>query len=79
MDLFINDMIMPLMNGTELIEIIVKEKPDVLVLFISRYSEKILVELEIFKIGLKYRLKPFSQKDLLINIKEILASSQKKE
>lgn len=75
-DLLITDMIMPTMNGKELADIIIKEDPNIFVLFISGYSEKLLVEREILKRGHKYLTKPFSQKDLLINVKNLLASSR---
>jgi PAS domain S-box-containing protein len=74
--LVISDMIMPKMNGLELAKKIVKIKKEIKVLFISGYTNKHISDNEILKSDINYRQKPFSGKDLMIKVRDILDSDQ---
>jgi two-component SAPR family response regulator len=69
-------MIMPKMNGLELAKKIVKIKKEIKVLFISGYTNKHISDNEILKSDINYRQKPFSGKDLMIKVRDILDSDQ---
>ncbi len=74
--LMLTDVIMPIMTGMELKNKIVESFPDLIVLFMSGYTEKAIVKDGILKEGLHFLPKPFSSNDLLLKIKEVLSTSR---
>lgn len=68
-DLIVTDIVMPGMRGTDMVDIIRKERPDVPVLFITGYPQD-----DNFGSSQKERIlfKPFSQKDLLWEVQDAL-------
>ncbi|MHA1518585.1 MAG: PAS domain S-box protein [Promethearchaeota archaeon] len=74
--LLLTDVIMPQMTGKDLSDIILKESPDIRLLFTSGYADKAIVERGILIEGLNFLQKPFSSKNLLIKIRKILKFNQ---
>ncbi len=70
-NIVLTDVIMPIMNGMELKNVIVKEIPNVRVLFMSGYTEKAIVKQGILKKGLNFLPKPFSPNKLLSFLKNL--------
>jgi len=73
--LIISDLIMPGMNGKELVEKIKEIIPNIGVLYISGYTNNYIVHNGILEHGTNFLQKPFSIKKLLIKIREILNES----
>ena len=71
-DLIVTDVVMPIMHGTEMIELIHKFRPDLKPLFMSGYTENAIVEKGILKPGISYIQKPFRPHDLAIKVREVL-------
>jgi PAS domain S-box-containing protein len=70
--LVISDMIMPKMSGLELSEKLIKIKKDIKILFISGYTDNHISYNEILKSEVNYLQKPFSGKDLISKVRDIL-------
>ena len=71
-DLVITDVIMPQMSGTELVAKISKIKPEVRVLFMSGYTENVIVRQGVLKEGIHFVQKPFSMKDFARKVREAI-------
>jgi len=70
-DLVITDQVMPGLTGVELTESILKVQPDIPVLLITGYSEKISAE-NAASFGIKgFFLKPINETDLLTTIDQL--------
>ena len=74
--LMITDVIMPQMNGKDLSELILQEKPDIRCLFISGYPSNVIAHSGVLDPGVDYMPKPFSLTTLSIKVKEILARKE---
>ena len=66
------DMIMPKKNGKEVGEAIRKVSPGVKILFSSGYTMDIIKDKELAETGSDFIHKPFTPKDLLLKVREIL-------
>ena len=66
------DMIMPKKNGKEVSEAIRKVSPGIKILFASGYTMDIIKGKELKEAGSDFIQKPFTPKDLLIKVREIL-------
>lgn len=73
-DLVITDLIMPRMNGMALGERIKLIRNDIPILYISGYTDDHISSNEILETGLNYLQKPFTSKDLVVQVREILNS-----
>jgi len=73
-DLLISDVIMPGMNGKELYDHINDRYPDIKVLYISGYTDDVISKHGILERGISFLQKPFSNKQLMKKIREILDS-----
>ncbi|MBI5576735.1 MAG: response regulator [Deltaproteobacteria bacterium] len=71
-DLLITDIIMPEMNGIELAGIIRKERPDILVIYTSGYTNSTILKQEIFDDRTSFLQKPISPKRLMAKLKTVL-------
>lgn len=72
--LVITDVIMPEMSGRQLVKAISEFQKDIRVLYLSGYTEDILIQNEIDSERLSFMAKPFTIGDLLIRAREILDS-----
>jgi len=71
-DLLITDVVMPQMSGTELVAKINKIKPEVKVLYMSGYTENVIVRQGVSNEGIHFVQKPFSMKDFARKVREAI-------
>lgn len=71
-DLLVTDVIMPQMSGTELFAKIKKIKQGIKVLFMSGYTENVIVHQGVLKEGIHFVQKPFSMKDFAQKVREAI-------
>jgi PAS domain S-box-containing protein len=74
--LLILDVIMPTMNGSEAFSAIRRRRPKVKVLFTSGYKEEVIVQKGLLTPGQHFMEKPFSLKELLAKVREVLDENQ---
>jgi len=70
--LLMTDVILPGMNGRELADEIVRERPGTKVLLVSAFTESLVTDKSRLKIGTGFLQKPFSHRDLGQKIRELL-------
>jgi PAS domain S-box-containing protein len=70
--LVISDMIMPKVSGLELSEKLININNEIKILFISGYTDNHISDNEILKSDVNYLQKPFSSKDLITKVRDIL-------
>jgi len=73
-DLIISDIVMPQMNGQELVERLIPLQPQMKVLFISGYSENVFSDRNTLDPGMSYVQKPFTPMELLGKLRHVLDS-----
>ena len=73
-DLIISDIVMPQMNGQELVERLLPLQPQMKVLFISGYSENVFSDRNTLDPGMLYVQKPFTPIELLGKVRQVLES-----
>jgi PAS domain S-box-containing protein len=73
-DLIISDIVMPQMNGQELVERLLPLQPHMKVLFISGYSENVFTDRNVLDPGMLYVQKPFTPMELLGKLRHVLDS-----
>ncbi|MDY6857125.1 MAG: PAS domain S-box protein [Thermodesulfobacteriota bacterium] len=71
-DLLITDVVMPQMSGAELVSKIKKIKPEVKVLFMSGYTENIIVRQGVLKENVHFIQKPFIMNDFARKVREAI-------
>ncbi|MDD2308812.1 MAG: PAS domain S-box protein [Desulfuromonadaceae bacterium] len=74
--LVILDVIMPKMNGREVYDAIRSVDPDMPMLFCSGYTKEVVVSQGGVEEGMNYLPKPFTPKELLMKIREVLDNEQ---
>ena len=67
-DILLTDVVMPEMNGPELYEQIRKAHPHIKVLYMSGYTDDVIVLQGVLKQGVNFIQKPFAINDLLIKL-----------
>jgi len=75
-DMILSDVVMPNMNGPELVSIIQEDLPNIPVLFMSGYAENSIVQNGVLSKKVNFISKPFKTVNLLIKIREILNSRE---
>ena len=70
-DLLVTDMIMPVMNGRELVEKVRALRPGIRVLYVSGYAET--APTDVFDPGMDYLQKPFAPEALAAKVREVLS------
>jgi PAS domain S-box-containing protein len=73
-DLLVTDMIMPNMNGVELMKRLTEIRPGIKVLFMSGYSGESLTHQSMIEEGIAYLQKPFSLESLNRGVRDVLDS-----
>ena len=74
-DLLLTDVVMPGINGRELAETMTRERPDILVLFASGYTDDASLLQGIRTDELSFLQKPFSPADLMRRVRNLLDAS----
>lgn len=75
-DLLITDVIMPVMNGRELANKILKICPDIKILFMSGYTSEIISRHGVLNKGINYIQKPFSMNNFAQKVREVLKDTK---
>ncbi|MGC2193182.1 MAG: ATP-binding protein [Terriglobales bacterium] len=71
-DLMVTDVVMPGMSGGQLAELLAEKYSDMKVLFVSGYSEKVVLRHQIPDVQTNFLQKPFTLKSLAAKIREVL-------
>lgn len=74
-DLLVTDVVMPEMNGPELVAAITKVIPNLPVLYMSGYQENVLLRLRVNCSGPEVLEKPFYPRDLIAKIEVLLSAA----
>jgi two-component system, cell cycle sensor histidine kinase and response regulator CckA len=71
-DLLITDVVMPALNGRDLVELLRQQRPSLRILFMSGYTGGALVHQGIFESGAAYLQKPFTPDLLAEKVRQVL-------
>jgi two-component system, cell cycle sensor histidine kinase and response regulator CckA len=71
-DLLITDMLMPEINGLELVERLKKTRPEMKCLYMSGYMANIIARHGVLKEGVHFIQKPFSRNELATKVRKAL-------
>ena len=74
-DLMVTDVVMPGMSGGQLAELLAEKYPKMKVLFISGYSEKVVLRHNILDVQTNFLQKPFTLKSLGGKVREVLGKA----
>lgn len=72
-DLLLTDVVMPEMNGRDLANRLQESDPNIKVLFMSGYTNNVIVHRGVLDDGINFISKPFSQKELAVKVHEVLS------
>lgn len=72
LDILISDVVLPGMNGRALAEAVTDRRPGLRVLFMSGYTEEIIVHHGVLNPGLQFIGKPFSAQALAVKVRKVL-------
>jgi CheY-like chemotaxis protein len=70
--LILTDLILPGINGRSAAEEIVSTRPEVKVLYISRYSDEAVARSGALSPGSAFLSKPFTTRELLVKVRDLL-------
>ena len=74
-ELLIADLVMPKVNGMELVKLLRPKRPEMKILYISGYNADVNVQLEIWDNRADFLPKPFSPTSLLKKVEDLLNPS----
>jgi signal transduction histidine kinase len=72
-DLLLTDVVMPGLNGLELAQRVMAERPQMHVLFMSGYADNAVVQRDVIDAGRPFLQKPFAPDRLLARVRDVLA------
>ena len=70
--LLLTDVVMPQMNGREVAERLLPQRPGLKVLYMSGYAEQAVINRGIMESGFAFLQKPFTQQALVCKVREVL-------
>lgn len=73
-DLVLSDLIMPQMGGVELVKAVREKHPKVKLVVMSGYTDRVAIQQGVVALCDRYVQKPFSPRELLVSIREVLDS-----
>ena len=71
-DLLLTDVVMPRMGGRELVEKFRIISQSSKIMFMSGYSDKVIIDRNLSKVGVSFLQKPFTNESLLTGVRSIL-------
>lgn len=71
-DLMVSDVIMPQMNGPELVQRLTRVKPEMRVLYMSGYTDNAILHRHVLSPATAFLQKPFTPEDLARKVREVL-------
>lgn len=71
-DLLVTDVVMPLMGGKELAQRLQQSRPDLKVLYMSGYTQNVILQQGVLKPDVVLITKPFTSSDLMKKVYEVL-------
>lgn len=74
-DLLLSDVVMPVMNGKQLADHLLKINPDMKVLFMSGYTSDVIANRGVLEEGINFINKPFSRSQLAQKLQETIKSA----
>jgi two-component system cell cycle sensor histidine kinase/response regulator CckA len=74
-DVMVTDVVMPGMSGGQLAELLAERYPRMKVLFVSGYSEQVVLRHKIANVHTNFLQKPFTLKSLAAKVREVLDAS----
>lgn len=73
--LILTDVIMPGMHGKDVVQKIQSQRPNIKVIYMSGYTENIIMEKGILPSDINYIQKPFSSSDLVKKVRKVLSTT----
>jgi PAS domain S-box-containing protein len=70
--LLVTDLVMPRMSGRQLADLLVRERPGLRVLFMSGYTDEVMLSHGVGAAGVSFLQKPFSPSGLAQRVREVL-------
>jgi len=76
-DVLVTDVVMPWINGRDLADRLKRQYPDMAVLFVSGYSDNVVLSRGIVKPGVHLLVKPFSLHDLATALHDVTKARER--
>jgi CheY-like chemotaxis protein len=70
--LVLTDVVMPGINGRELVDRLIGIRPDLKIMYMSGYTDDVILHRAILKPGIAFLQKPFSKEELAARIREVI-------